>query len=97
MAVEGKAKLQTADADSHIKRMEKLRGYAESHGDRRELSGALAAAVVSNKERDYALENGFYVIEPSGEDVKITKPDADPKVWQAGAASSRNVPVVSCE
>jgi uncharacterized Zn ribbon protein len=81
MAVEVKAKLQTADVDSHIKRMEKLRRYADLYGDRRELFGAVAATVVHEKERDYALENGFYVIEPSGEDVKVTEPDSNPGVW----------------
>jgi hypothetical protein len=40
----------------------------------------LAAVIVHDKARDYALENGFYVIEPSGEDVQVTKTPA-PKVW----------------
>jgi hypothetical protein len=81
MAVEVKAKLQMADVDKHLRRMEKLRQYADLHGDRRDLFGALAATVVHEKERDYALENGFYVIEPSGEDVKVTRPDSKPRIW----------------
>jgi hypothetical protein len=81
MAVEVKAKLQKADVDNHIKRMEKLRRHADLRGDMRELFGALAATVVHDKERKYALENGFYVIEPSGEDVKVTKPDSKPRIW----------------
>ncbi|GHV95223.1 hypothetical protein AGMMS50293_15430 [Spirochaetia bacterium] len=81
MAVEVKAKLQTGDVDDHIKRMEKIRKHADIVGDKRELFGALAATVVQDKPRDYALEKGFYVIEPSGEDVKITKPGSDLKVW----------------
>ncbi|MDR1353156.1 MAG: hypothetical protein LBK05_07730, partial [Treponema sp.] len=81
MAVEVKAKLQKADVDGHIERMEKIRKYADLYGDKREFFGALAATVVHEKPRDYALENGFYVIEPSGEDVKVTKPDSDPRVW----------------
>jgi hypothetical protein len=81
MAVEVKAKLQNTDVDDHIRRMEKLRKYADLFGDKRELFGALAATIVQEKPRNYALENGFYVIEPSGEDVKVIKPDSDPKVW----------------
>jgi hypothetical protein len=81
MAVEVKAKLQEADVDGHIKRMEKLRRYADLRGDRRKFFGALAATVVHDKARGYAHEKGFYVIEPSGEDVKVTKPDSDPRVW----------------
>jgi hypothetical protein len=83
MAVEVKAKLQMGDVDNHIKRMEKLRAYADLHGDRRDLYGALAATVVNERERNYALENGFFVIEPSGEDVTVTTPDDRPRVWQA--------------
>lgn len=83
MAVEVKAKLHKDDVDGHLKRMEKLRKYADLHGDRRDLFGALAATVVHEKEREYALGTGFYVIEPSGEDVRVTKPDASPRIWQA--------------
>jgi hypothetical protein len=89
MAVEVKSKLHSADVDAHVKRMEKLRAYAELHGDRRDLFGALAATVVSDKEREYALENGFYVIEPSGEDVSVTKPEPGPKIWQVRALKNR--------
>ncbi|GHV80360.1 hypothetical protein AGMMS49944_21510 [Spirochaetia bacterium] len=81
MAVEVKAKLQNSDVDDHIKRMEKLRKYADIFGDKRELFGALAAVVVDEKSKKYALKNGFYVIEPSGEDVNIIKPGSDPGVW----------------
>jgi hypothetical protein len=81
MAVEVKAKLQNSDVDDHIKRMEKLRTYADIYGDKRELFGAVAATVVNEKPKSYALENGFYVIEPSGEDVKVIKPGSDPRVW----------------
>jgi hypothetical protein len=81
MAVEVKAKLQNSDVDDHIKRMEKIRKYADIFGDKREFFGALAATVVNDKSKSYALENGFYVIEPSGEDVKVIKPGSDPRVW----------------
>jgi predicted RNA-binding protein Jag len=81
MAVEVKAKLQNSYVDDHIKRMEKIRKYADLYGDKREFFGALAAVVVDEKSKNYALENGFYVIEPSGEDVKVIKPGSHPKVW----------------
>jgi hypothetical protein len=83
MGVEVKSKLQKADVDNHIKRMEKLRAYADLHGDKRDLYGALAAIIVNDEEREYALENGFFVIEPSGEDVKVTEPASSPRIWQA--------------
>ncbi|MDR2397524.1 MAG: hypothetical protein LBD74_02035 [Spirochaetaceae bacterium] len=81
MAVEVRARLQRGDVDEHIKRMEKLRRYADIYGDGRDFFGAMAATVVEEKAREYALEAGFYVVEPSGEDVKVTKPDMAPRVW----------------
>jgi hypothetical protein len=83
MAVEVKAKLHKADVDGHVRRMEKLRAHADLHGDRRDLFGAMAATVVGEGERNYALRNGFFVIEPSGEDVTVTGPAGSPRVWQA--------------
>ncbi|MDR0598059.1 MAG: hypothetical protein LBG14_06085 [Treponema sp.] len=66
--------------DDQLERMEKARKYADLHGDRREFWGAIAAAIVSKSSRIYALKKGLFVIEPSGEDVKITKPVSE-KVW----------------
>ena len=80
MAVEVKTTLRNEDVDDHLLRMEKVRQYAGIHGDKREFLGALAATIVSQSAREYALKKGFFVIEPSGEDVKITKPPAE-KVW----------------
>jgi hypothetical protein len=31
--------------------------------------------------RDYALSQGFYLIEPSGENFNITPPQGKPKEW----------------
>ena len=80
MAVEVKTTLRQDDVDDHLIRMERVRKYANEHGDAREFFGAIAATIVENSARAYALKKGFFVIEPSGEDVKITKPAAE-KVW----------------
>jgi hypothetical protein len=40
-------------------------------------------------DREYALEKGFFVIEPSGEDVTVTVPAASPGVWQASENRKR--------
>ncbi|MDR2397138.1 MAG: hypothetical protein LBD74_00075 [Spirochaetaceae bacterium] len=81
MAVEVKARLHKADVDGHLRRMETLRRYADQHGDGRDLFGALAATVVGPGERKYALERGFYVVEPSGEDVRVSPPHPSPRIW----------------
>jgi hypothetical protein len=80
MVVEVKTTLRNEDIDDHLVRMEKVRKYADLHGDGREFLGALAAVVVAQSSRAYALKKGFFVIEPSGEDVKITKPVSE-KIW----------------
>jgi hypothetical protein len=80
MAVEVKTTLRHEDVDDHVKRMEKIRRYADLHNDKREFSGAIAATVIDEDTKRFALKQGFYVIEPSGEDVKILKP-ASAKIW----------------
>jgi seryl-tRNA synthetase len=81
MVVEVKTTLHSEDVDDHLARMEKVRRYAGLHGDRREFLGALAAAIIDKSAREYALKKGFFVIEPSGEDMKITKPPSE-RVWR---------------
>jgi hypothetical protein len=81
MVVEVKTTLRQDDIDEHLNRMEKVRKYADEHGDKRQFLGAMAATIINESVRQYALKKGFFVIEPSGEDVRITKPVSDPKIW----------------
>jgi hypothetical protein len=81
MVVEVKTTLRPEDIDDHLARMERVRKYADDHGDKREFLGALAATIADGNTKKYALSKGFFVIEPSGEDVKITKPASRPKIW----------------
>jgi hypothetical protein len=81
MAVEVKTTLRHADVDDHLERMAKIRTHADEQGDKRQFYCALAAMTASDSAKAYALKKGIYIIEPSGEDVKITKPTANPKVW----------------
>jgi hypothetical protein len=81
MAVEVKTTLEIEDINDHLKRMEKIRKYADEHGDKREFLGAIAAMIIKPKPKNYALKQGLFVIEPSGEDVKVTKPETEPRVW----------------
>jgi regulator of replication initiation timing len=81
MAVEVKTTLEIEDINDHLKRMEKIRKYADEHGDKREFLGAIAAMIANPKPKKYALEKGLFVIVPSGEDVKVIKPEAEPRIW----------------
>jgi hypothetical protein len=55
--------------------------YANLHGDKRTFLGAVAGVVVTDELKDYALNQGFFVIEPVGENLNITPPNGKPKEW----------------
>jgi hypothetical protein len=81
MLVEVKTQLTTERVNKHIERLEKMRAFADLRGDKRTFLGAVAAVVVPDEARDYALSQGFYLIEPSGENFNITPPSGKPKEW----------------
>jgi len=81
LLVEVKTKLTTEDVKDHILRLEKMRKYADIHNDKRMFLGAVAGVVVTTNVKEYALGQGFYVIEPSGETFNITSPSGKPKEW----------------
>jgi hypothetical protein len=81
VVVEVKTTLRLADIDNHLLRMDKVRKYADEHGDKRQFMGAIAATITDKSTREYALKKGLFVIEPSGEDVRVTKPETEPRIW----------------
>ena len=81
MLVEIKTNLTISYINEHINRLEKMRAFADLHNDKRSFLGAVAGVVVPLKVKNYALENGLYLIEPAGENLNITPPHNEPKVW----------------
>jgi hypothetical protein len=81
MLVEVKTKPTTEDVQDHIKRLEKMRVYADLHGDKRTFLGSVAGVVITDNVKEYALGKGFFVIEPSGDTFNIIPPDGQPKEW----------------
>ncbi|MDR1575786.1 MAG: hypothetical protein LBS37_07255 [Treponema sp.] len=81
--VEIKNKPSIGDINDHIERMEKLRKDADFHHDQRKYRGAIAGVVFGESEKTYALKQGFYVIEPSGETFTIIEPKGGyhPREW----------------
>jgi hypothetical protein len=75
IAVEVKAKPKREDVDDHVQRMEVLRRYADRKNDKRQFQGAVAGAIMGKDVRRYILENGFYLIEQTGDTVQITIPE----------------------
>ena len=81
LLVEVKTKLISDHVNAHIERLEKMRKYADLHGDKRSFLGAVAGVVIPDNIRKLALSNGLFVIEPSGETFRITPPSGNPKEW----------------
>jgi len=83
MAVEIKTKPDVNDIKDHLERMDKLRSYADSEGDKRKYRGALGGMVFGESERKFALKCGFYIIGPSGNTFNVIAPAGvySPREW----------------
>jgi hypothetical protein len=82
VAVEVKSKPKMADIDVFKKRLEVLRTYKNGIPDPRKIHGAIAGAIYENKVKEAVLEAGFYVVEQSGDTMKINVPEGfKPKEW----------------
>jgi hypothetical protein len=82
LAIEVKARLREKDVGDHIRRMGVLRGYFDDHRDNRKLLGAVAGAVMMEEAKIRAEAEGFYVIEQTGDTVRIIETEGwTPKEW----------------
>ncbi|MCL1994129.1 MAG: hypothetical protein FWG66_14385 [Spirochaetes bacterium] len=81
MLVEVKTKLTVDRIKKHVERLEKMRRSADVRGDKRTFLGAVAGFSIEGEVRDTALAEGFYLIEPDGENFNITEPFGKPKEW----------------
>ena len=75
MAVEVKAKPKVKHIEEHIKRLEILRDTRRKLKDMRQVEGAIAGAIFGIEEKKATIEAGLYVIEQSGDTMKINVPD----------------------
>ncbi|MDR2490993.1 MAG: hypothetical protein LBD20_06285 [Spirochaetaceae bacterium] len=73
----------TEKVDEHIKRMALIRQYPPAETKGKRLIGAIAAAVVYPEVREYAEKTGFFVLELTGEDIRLLDPPENfqPKEW----------------
>jgi len=74
VAVECKSKLTQEYVDQHLNRMEKLKRLLPLYKNHQAL-GAVAAMVMSDAVRDYALAHGLYVLRQSGDSIEISNPE----------------------
>jgi len=81
MLVEIKTRLTNERVDNHIKRLEKMRRYADLRGDTRAFLGAVAGVAAPDEAKEYARGQGLYVVEPEGEELILTPPIGQPREW----------------
>jgi TPP-dependent indolepyruvate ferredoxin oxidoreductase alpha subunit len=82
MAVEVKTTMTEGDVDKHETRMNILRRESNSLFANRDLYGAMAGVKMSKVARQYAIDKGFYVIELTGDTIKVDMPEGwEPKTW----------------
>ena len=82
MAVEVKAKPAVKDVEHHIRRLEILREFRCGLNDNRKIQGAIAGAIFGTAEKKATIEAGLYVIEQSGDTMRIDVPEGFvPREW----------------
>ena len=82
IAVEVKTRPVVKDVEHHIGRLEILREYKDKHHDTRKIQGAIAGAVFGTEEKKATLEAGLFVIEQSGDTMRINVPGGfKPREW----------------
>ena len=82
MAIEVKSKPDTRDVGIHVGHMKLIREYADRICDNRKYFGAIAGAIVADNVRNFAYKAGFYVLEQSGDTMKLDPPEGfTPREW----------------
>ncbi|MDR2979368.1 MAG: OmpH family outer membrane protein [Bacteroidales bacterium] len=81
MLVEVKTKLTQERINKHMVRLEKMRKLADLRGDTRTFLGGVAGVIMTDDVKEYASEQGFYLIEPAGNTFAITAPKGKPREW----------------
>jgi hypothetical protein len=65
----------------HQERLEKFRLVSDAKGDKRRFLAAVGGGLVQENVRIFALKQGMFVIQQSGENIEILKPEGEPMVW----------------
>jgi len=73
MAVEVKREPSIKNVDYHVKRMDLIKKYPPVGTEGKRLAGAIAGGFVAAEVRDYAHQQGFFVLELNGENVSLAE------------------------
>ncbi|MEO5339850.1 MAG: hypothetical protein H7837_04935 [Magnetococcus sp. MYC-9] len=79
--VEVKSQLQVEDVRDHLERIAQFKTFFPRYANCR-VYGAVAGIVVESEADRFAMKQGLFVIEQSGETVRLANDRAfEPKVW----------------
>jgi myosin heavy subunit len=81
LVAEVKANMTRGDVEKHITRMKVLSGKQNGLLKEKKLYGAMAGIKIREKTKEYAKSKGLFVLEPSGDTVKIEAPAGKPAIW----------------
>jgi hypothetical protein len=82
IAVEVKTRPDETDIEHHERRLEILREHRNKHHDLRKIHGAIAGAIFPQEVKKLSIKAGLYVLEQSGDTMKIDIPDGFvPREW----------------
>jgi hypothetical protein len=82
VAVEVKARPRQDDIPEHLERLTVLRRHYDKHNDVRKIRGAIAGAIFPGAVKTAARKAGLYIIEQSGDTMKIEIPEGfRPREW----------------
>lgn len=79
--VEVKSHLTVGDIRHHLKRIEEFKNFFPRYADC-QVYGAVAGIVVDAQADQFAINQGLFVIEQSGETVRLANDhNFDPRIW----------------
>ena len=81
LLTEVKTNLSVDDVKEHQECLEKFRLVADAKGDKRRFLAAVGGGLVQENVRIFALKQGMFVIQQSGENIEVLKPEGEPMVW----------------
>ncbi len=79
--VEVKSKLTVEDVREHLARMGEFKEFFPEYASKRAF-GAVAAMVIEENVRRFAISQGLFVIEQAGDTLRMANPaDFEPRAW----------------
>ncbi|MBF0162274.1 MAG: DUF3782 domain-containing protein [Magnetococcales bacterium] len=79
--VEVKSKLTVEDVREHLSRLAEFKAFFREYADKK-IIGAVAAMVMEENVCRFAIHNGLFVIEQSGDTLRMANDKAfQPKSW----------------